>query len=61
MKKQITLFALALFFIFSAMQVTHGQKIRIKVGGQKDTIVNLIKYFGKGLYYADTAMMKMAR
>ena len=39
-------------------QVTFSQKIRIKVTGQKDTTVHLIKYFGKGLYYADTAQMK---
>ena len=58
MKKQITPLVLALIFIFSSVQVAQGQKIRIKVTGQKDTIVNLIKYFGKGLYYADTAMMK---
>jgi hypothetical protein len=39
-------------------QVSFSQKIRIKVTGQKDTTVHLIKYFGKGLYYADTAQMK---
>jgi len=36
----------------------NAQKIKFKVSGEKDTLVNLIKYFGKGLYYADTAMMK---
>jgi len=46
-----------LFFAFS-FNTLNAQKIRIKVTGQKDTVVNLIKYFGKGLYYADTAMMK---
>jgi ssDNA-binding Zn-finger/Zn-ribbon topoisomerase 1 len=35
-----------------------AQKIRIKVNGQKDTVVNLIKYYGQKLYYADTAEMK---
>lgn len=35
-----------------------GQKLKFKVTGQKDTTVNLVKYFGKGLYYADTAEMK---
>ena len=39
-------------------QVAFSQKIRIKVVGQKDTTVHLIKYFGKGLYYADTAQLK---
>lgn len=37
---------------------TYAQKIRFKVIGQKDTTVHLVKYFGKGLYYADTAQMK---
>lgn len=35
-----------------------GQKLRFKVDGFKDTTVHLVKYFGKGLYYADTAEMK---
>jgi thiol-disulfide isomerase/thioredoxin len=38
--------------------VALGQKLRFKIGNQKDTTVHLIKYFGKGLYYADTAEMK---
>ena len=36
----------------------NAQKIRIKVTGQKDTTVFLIKYFGSKLFYADTADMK---
>ena len=35
-----------------------GQKLKFKVVGQKDTIVNLVKYVGKGMYYADTAEIK---
>ena len=35
-----------------------GQKLKFKVVGQKDTTVFLVKYYGKGLYYADTAEMK---
>ena len=35
-----------------------GQKLKFKIEGQADTTVNLVKYFGKGLYYADTAEMK---
>lgn len=35
-----------------------AQKIRVKVTGQKDTTVHLIKYFGQKLFYADTAVMK---
>ena len=35
-----------------------AQKIKIKVSGEKDTTVFLVKYYGKGMYYADTAQMK---
>lgn len=49
-------------FLLLLLSLTVGslnaQKIKFKVTGEKDTLVNLIKYFGKGLYYADTAMMK---
>jgi thiol-disulfide isomerase/thioredoxin len=38
--------------------VSFSQKLRFKIGNQKDTTVHLIKYFGKGLYYADTAVIK---
>jgi thiol-disulfide isomerase/thioredoxin len=34
-----------------------AQKLKFKVTGQKDTTVHLVKYYGKGLYYADTAKM----
>ena len=54
MKRILTL---TVSLVLSA-QVTFSQKIRIKVTGQKDTTVHLIKYFGKGLYYADTAQLK---
>ena len=47
-------FALLIFIGFNVS----AQKIRIKVIGQKDTTVNLIKYYGSKLYYADTAEMK---
>lgn len=36
----------------------YSQKIKLKVTGQKDTTVFLIKYYGKNLLYADTAEMK---
>lgn len=49
------LFILMLFTVFNSL---NAQKIKFKVTGEKDTLVNLIRYFGKGLYYADTAMMK---
>ncbi|HIP31233.1 MAG TPA: redoxin domain-containing protein [Crocinitomicaceae bacterium] len=35
-----------------------GQKLKFKITGQKDTTVNLVRYFGKGLYYSDTAEIK---
>lgn len=43
--------------ILAGMNVT-AQKIRVKVIGQKDTTVHLIKYYGQKLFYADTAEMK---
>ena len=52
MNKIILLFSL----IFSAY--AFSQKIKIKVAGEKDTTVFLVKYYGKGMYYADTAQMK---
>ena len=48
------LFIIALFFT----TLSFGQKIKFKVVGQKDTTVFLVKYYGKGLYYADTAELK---
>lgn len=38
--------------------MSFGQKMKFKVSNQKDTTVFLVKYFGKGLYYADTAEIK---
>ena len=38
--------------------VLSAQKLRFKVTGVKDTTVFLTRYYGKGLYYADTAVMK---
>lgn len=35
-----------------------SQKIKFKISNQKDTTVFLVKYYGKGMYYADTAKMK---
>ena len=46
-------------FAFIALSFTgYSQKIKIKVPGEKDTTVFLIKYYGKNLLYADTAEMK---
>ena len=50
-------FVLLILFV-SSLSFVNAQKIHIKVLNEKDTVVHLIKYFGKGLYYADTAVMK---
>jgi thiol-disulfide isomerase/thioredoxin len=52
MNKIILLFSL-IFSVFA-----FSQKIKFKVVGEKDTTVFLVKYYGKGMYYADTAQMK---
>ena len=46
---------LALLFTSS---IVFSQKLKFKIAGQKDTTINLIKYVGKGLFYADTAEIK---
>ena len=48
---------ISMFFVFSL----NAQKLSFKIENQKDTTVHLIKYFGKKLYYADTAEMKNGR
>lgn len=50
-----TLLIIALILVSST---SFGQKLKFKIEGQADTTVNLVRYFGKGLYYADTAEMK---
>lgn len=35
-----------------------AQKIKFKINNERDTTVFLVKYYGKGMYYADTAVMK---
>tara|TARA_Y100001978_G_scaffold68958_1_gene62013 strand:- start:900 stop:2453 length:1554 start_codon:yes stop_codon:yes gene_type:complete len=45
---------IALFLVFSG----YSQKISFKINNLKDTTVNLVKYFGEKLYYADTAIMQ---
>jgi hypothetical protein len=46
---------ISLLFLTS---IAFGQKLKFKVNGQKDTTVHLVKYVGKGMYYADTAEIK---
>ena len=50
---KITLVVFLLLSCFS-----FGQKLKFKISGQKDTTVFLLRYEGKGLYYADTADVK---
>ena len=49
------LVAFALLFTTS---IAFGQTLKFKIKGQKDTTVNLVRYYGKRLYYADTAELK---
>ena len=50
--------ALIAFAILFTTSIAYGQTLSFKVEGQKDTTVNLVRYYGKRLYYADTAEMK---
>lgn len=50
--------ALILFTFVLVSSIAFGQKLKFKINGHKDTTIHLVKYFGKGLYYADTAEMK---
>ena len=38
--------------------LSFAQKLKFKVSNHPDTTVHLVRYLGKGLYYADTAEMK---
>lgn len=46
------------FALLICTSATFAQKLKFKVEGLKDTTVFLTKYYGKGLYYADTAESK---
>lgn len=50
--------ALLFVFTFFISSIVVGQSIKFKVDNYKDTTVHLVRYFGKGLYYADTAEIK---
>lgn len=53
------IFRISLTLAICALSTTgFSQKLRFKVDGIKDTTVFLTKYWGKGLFYADTAQMK---
>lgn len=49
--------AVLIFIFISGAYVTQSQNITFKIQGQSDTTVHLVKYFGKNLFYADTAEM----
>ena len=50
---------IALLLLFSCITLgAFSQELKFKVTGVEDTTVHLIRYFGKNLYYADTAEMK---
>ena len=46
------------FSFLTLFSITYAQKIKLKITGEKDTTVFLVKYYGKGMYYADTAEIK---
>jgi thiol-disulfide isomerase/thioredoxin len=48
---------LVILFLFFA-SFGFSQKVKFKISNVKDSTVFLIKYYGKGMYYADTAEMK---
>ncbi|OFZ15748.1 MAG: hypothetical protein A3D92_06670 [Bacteroidetes bacterium RIFCSPHIGHO2_02_FULL_44_7] len=50
--------AFLVFVLLLTSGLSYGQKIRFKISNHKDTTVNLVRYFGKGLFYSDTAEMK---
>lgn len=52
--KSIFTLVIALSFTFSFF----GQTLSFKVDGMKNDTVHLVKYVGKSLFYADTAVMK---
>lgn len=50
-------FLILLTLVLSSSAV-FSQKIKFKVDDHKDTTVNLVRYYGQKLYYADTAEIK---
>ena len=49
---------LFIVFVLLIVETSFGQSLKFKVLGQADDTVHLVRYFGKGLYYADTAEIK---
>lgn len=57
-KQKYPMKALLVISILLLAPLSFGQKLKFKVEGHKDTTVHLVKWYGKGRYYADTAEMK---
>ncbi|NRA12174.1 MAG: DUF5106 domain-containing protein [Crocinitomicaceae bacterium] len=49
--------SLLIFILLVGSYTVNAQSIKFKILGQSDTTVNLVKYFGQRLFYADTAQM----
>ncbi|MFT7086543.1 MAG: thiol-disulfide isomerase/thioredoxin [Vicingaceae bacterium] len=49
--------SLLIIFLLISSYTVNAQDIKFKIIGQSDTTVNLVKYFGQKLFYADTAEM----
>lgn len=49
--------AVLIFILLLGSYTVKAQDIKFKITGQSDTTVNLVKYFGRKLFYADTAEM----
>ncbi|MFT6922314.1 MAG: thiol-disulfide isomerase/thioredoxin [Crocinitomicaceae bacterium] len=49
--------SLLIIFLLIGSYTVNAQDIKFKIIGQSDTTVNLVKYFGQKLFYADTAEM----
>ncbi|MFT4660460.1 MAG: thiol-disulfide isomerase/thioredoxin [Patiriisocius sp.] len=52
-----TLRLIILFNLVAILGSTQGYKIEVEVNGLKDTTIFLANYFGKKMYYADTAIV----
>ena len=48
---------LLIILILLSTSISYSQKIKFKIQNQEDTTVNLVRYYGKKLYYADTAQI----
>lgn len=50
--------SILVFSLLLISSLSFSQKIKFKVNNVKDTTVFLVKYYGKGMYYADTTQLK---